>query len=74
MSVFFSKQLPNQWTRNYAVALFLALCSCVTFLVPLNVRFHLGLPGDLVLMKTVMTNKGEKVGNGSILCILSNLP
>lgn len=67
MSVFFSKQLPNQWTRNYAVALFLAPCSCVTFLVQLNVRFHLGLPGDLVLMKTVMTNKGEKVGNDSIL-------
>lgn len=61
MSVFFSKQLQDQWTRNYAAALFLAPCSCVTFLVQLNVKFHLGLPGDLVLTKTAMINKGEKV-------------
>lgn len=68
MSIFLSKQPRNQWTQNCAVSLFLTPHSCATFLVQLNVKFHLGLPGDLVLMKTVMTNKGEKVCNGDMSC------
>jgi hypothetical protein len=69
MSLFFSKQLQNQWTQNYALALFLTPHSCATFLVQLNVRFRLGQPGDHVLMKTVMTSKAKKVCDVDMTCL-----
>lgn len=61
MSLFFSQQPQNQWTQNYALVLSLILPSDATLRVQSNVKFHLGLPGDLVLMKTVMTSKAKKV-------------
>lgn len=68
-SLFVSKQPPNQWTWNHALALSLTRLSCATFPVLLNVRFHLGQLGDLALMKTAMTSKAKKVCNTKMACL-----
>lgn len=67
--LFFSKQPQNQWTWNHVLALSLIRHSCATFPVLLNVRFHPGQLGDLVLTKIVMTSKAKKVCNIKMACL-----